>query len=95
VADRGLLILTGLELYRDPRARMRYVAELRRRYQEQYGFELFLTPTRAYLDGGDRAALAALGVALRPYPQLWGAWLKAQLWPILPGHYYGIWHAPA
>ncbi|MBC8076476.1 MAG: hypothetical protein H7Y32_10415, partial [Chloroflexales bacterium] len=67
------------------------VAVLCQRYQVQYGFELFLAPTRGYLDFGDKTALELLGVALRPYPQLWRANLRALLRPARPWHAYGVW----
>lgn len=94
VTPGGLLVLTGLEIFRDPRAKARYVESLRRRHRDRHSSELFLAPTKGYLDFGDRARLAAMGLSLRPYPQLWAANLKALLRPSLPRHYYGVLPCP-
>ncbi|MBC8159970.1 MAG: class I SAM-dependent methyltransferase [Roseiflexaceae bacterium] len=91
VKPGGLLVLTGLELFRNPSRKIAAVAVLCQRYQVQYDFELFLAPTRGYLDFGDKAALESLGVAVRPYPQLWRANLRALLRPARPWHAYGVW----
>lgn len=90
VAPGGLLIATGLQLFRDPRRKAREVAELRRLHRARYGVELFLRPTKGYLDLGDGAALRRLGMSLRPYPQLWAANARALLDWGRPLHYYGV-----
>ncbi|MGH2520940.1 MAG: class I SAM-dependent methyltransferase [Anaerolineales bacterium] len=91
LAPGGLLILTGLQIFRDPRAKARAVAARQREYRERFGAELFLFPNKGYLDADDARRLRALGVRLRPYAQLWRAALKAWLDPALPRHRYGLW----
>jgi O-antigen/teichoic acid export membrane protein/SAM-dependent methyltransferase len=88
VAPGGRLVATGLQSYRDPRARIREVAAIRSRLGE-FGID-FLHPTRAYLDFADRRRLQDLGMTLRAYPQLWRANLKSRLWPKLPRHEFGV-----
>lgn len=88
VASGGLLVLTGLAFLRDPRHRIEGLAELRSQLH-RHGLDFF-KPMKGYLDLGDRARLQALGVALRPYPQLWRANLKALLIPTAPRYAYGI-----
>ena len=86
----GLLAITGLQFFRDPRFKARDVAALRQSYRERYGFELFLKPTKAYLDFADKARLQAHGLKLKPYTQLWLANVKSILNKTLPRHYYGV-----
>ncbi len=91
VAVGGLLLATGLQFFLSPEGKAREVEEERRRFQAQHGLELFLFPTRGYLDGADKARLEATGLRLHPYPQLWAANLKARLAPSRPRHGYGVW----
>ncbi len=90
LAAGGLLILTGLELFHDPRAKAARVAHSLRSHRQRYGFELFLRPTKGYLDLADKAQLEAQGVQIKPYWQLLPANLKALLRPTLPRHCYGV-----
>jgi SAM-dependent methyltransferase len=89
LAPGGRILLTGLAFYDDPSAKAQAVAAMTDNYRQQYGLELFLNPTKGYLDGADRRQLAAAGVRLTPYPQLFLANLKAWLLPQHPRYYYG------
>lgn len=94
LATGGLLAATGIECFADPRAK---AASVRRRLAEhlaRHQFDLFLRPTKGYLDRGDLGALAAAGLRCRPYPQLWLANLKARLRPARGRHLYGVAGAP-
>ncbi len=91
VAHGGQLLVTGLQFFWAHAAKAQRVAADRRRYQERYGFELFLFPTRGYLDRTDHRRLAAQGLALHPYRQLWAANLRAFFQPARPRHAYGVW----
>ncbi len=91
VAPGGLLIITGLQFFWSPAAKARRVAAERRRYVDTHGFELFLFPTRGYLDRADHHRLRLHGLRLHDYPQLWAANLKARLNPSRPRHAYGVW----
>ncbi len=95
LAPGGLLIVTGVQCFRDPSAKARAVAATLSDYRQRYGIELFLRPTKGYLDGADRRALAADGLRFHAYPQLWPANLKALINPRLPQHAYGLSAAPA
>jgi 2-polyprenyl-3-methyl-5-hydroxy-6-metoxy-1,4-benzoquinol methylase len=92
LAPGGLLILTGLQLFQDARAKARDVAALRAAYQERYSLEVFLRPTKGYLDFADGQRLRAEGVRLRPYPQLWLANVRSTISKTLPRHCYGVCH---
>jgi SAM-dependent methyltransferase len=89
LAPGGLVFLTGLAFYDDSSVKARAVAATTKNYWQQYGLEMFLNPTKGYLDGEDKRQLAAAGVRLTPYPQLFLANLKAWLWPQHPRYYYG------
>jgi 2-polyprenyl-3-methyl-5-hydroxy-6-metoxy-1,4-benzoquinol methylase len=92
VAPGGLLLLTGLQVFHDPRVKADAVARLRQTYAARYGHDLFLRPTRGYLDRTDTTRLHERGITMRPYPQLWLANLRARLDPTRPRHAYGVWH---
>ena len=68
VADGGILIITGLEIFTDPVLRQRGVEALSERLRRN-GIEPFV-PIKGYLDHGDEEGFRSLGVDLRPYPQL-------------------------
>jgi SAM-dependent methyltransferase len=91
VAPGGQIIVTGLQFFMAPKAKAQRVEAERRRYRDQHGFELFLFPTRGYLDADDQARLRAGGLKLRPYRELWGANLKALVNRSRPRHAYGVW----
>jgi 2-polyprenyl-3-methyl-5-hydroxy-6-metoxy-1,4-benzoquinol methylase len=95
LAPGGVLIATGLQFFRAPGVKAREVAATQKHYRDRHGFDLFLRPTRGYLDFADRDRLRAGGMALRAYPQLWRANLKSMLRPALPRHLYGVCSAGA
>lgn len=90
VVPGGMLILTGLQIFHQPEAKIRLVAAWQTKLLER-GLEP-LKPLKGYLDEQDKARLEAQRVILRPYPQLrmYVANLKAVLNPVLPRHYYGM-----
>ena len=81
LAPGGQLILTGLQFFRDPRLKAREVAQARQAYRAQTGSDLFLKPTKGYVDFEDRRRFQADGMQLHDYPQLRLANLKARLRP--------------
>ena len=95
VAQGGCLIVTGLQFFRDARAKAQQVAQAHRYYQDRYRRDLFLRPTKGYLDFSDRRKVQAAGLTLNRYPQLWRADLKAWLKPTAPLHRYGLWRGAA
>lgn len=93
VAPGGMLIATGLAFYKNPTVKAHAVRALQESYRRQYGTDLFLQPSKGYLDFGDRSRLAARGMQLRPYWRLVPANLRSLFWPTRPRYYYGI-YAP-
>ena len=90
LAPGGLLIVTGMELFRDPHVKAARVADMLHVHRQRYGFELFLAPTKGYLDFEDKAQLQAQGMEVKIYRPLLPANAKAMLWPTLPYHAYGV-----
>ena len=90
LAPGGLLIVTGMELFRDPHVKAARVADMLHVHRQRYGFELFLTPTKGYLDFDDKAQLQTQGVQVKSYRPLLPANVKAMLQPTLPYHAYGV-----
>jgi SAM-dependent methyltransferase len=89
----GMLIITGLQFFDDSSRKAREVAEMLSWHRRRYGFNLFLRPSKGYLDAHDRRDLQALGVGLHGYPQLWRANLKAMIKRTRPHHAYGVYRA--
>ena len=85
----GMLIITGLQFFQDASVKAPNVAAQRRSVRERYGFELFLKPTKGYLDFDDKQRLQAQRVTLKPYPQLWLTNIKSIFNRTLPRHMYG------
>jgi 2-polyprenyl-3-methyl-5-hydroxy-6-metoxy-1,4-benzoquinol methylase len=94
IAPGGMLILTGLQFFREPRTKIRQIKAYEQRFREQYGFEIFLRPTKGYLDNNDQQQLVKMGVNLFSYPKLLISNLKAMLVPETPRHFYGVWNKP-
>lgn len=90
LAPGGLLLATGLQIFFDPGPKARQVAALLAFYRQTYDFDLFLWPTKGYLDRSDLSQLGALGMIVRPYRPLFAANLKARLRPSLPWHGFGV-----
>ncbi|MDX1384241.1 MAG: class I SAM-dependent methyltransferase [Thermoanaerobaculia bacterium] len=91
VAPGGVLVLTGLAFFSDPRRKEAEIGGWQERHERRYGAPFFLRPTRGLLDGADRRALCGEGVDLRPYPKLWRADLLARLVPTRPVSRWGVW----
>ena len=91
VGPGGLLIVTGLQIFRVAGEKARSVEAERQAYRNRYAAEMFLFPTRGYLDSTDEQRLRELGVAFYGYLQLWPASIKAAFRKTRPRHYYGMW----
>jgi SAM-dependent methyltransferase len=91
LAPGGQLIATGLQIYRNPVRKRRSVAALRDAVRQRFGFELFLRPTKGYLDSDDERELTMSGMRLLPHP---GSRLRnlaaATMVPTRPRHLYGL-----
>jgi len=90
VRPGGLLVAIGLRFYFDPTARAKEVAALQQRYKTRYGVDIFLKPTKGYLDFHDKRRLEQAGLVLKKYLQLWRENLKAKLKKREAWHYYGV-----
>ncbi|NOX62943.1 MAG: class I SAM-dependent methyltransferase [Chloroflexi bacterium] len=90
VAAGGMLLALGLEFFRDASQKAAQVAALKRHYEQKHRFDLFLRPTKGYLDWTDKTRLEAAGMKIRSYPQLRLANLRARVRPRRPFHAYGV-----
>ena len=91
VAPGGLLIATGLDIYWDPRRKIRSNDQQQAEYRARYDRDLFLHETRGHLDRRDLHALSAAGLAVRPYRRLWRANLVARAFRDRPRFCFGVW----
>ena len=94
LAPGGTLMLTGLNIFRDPRSIRKHFAQSALRFTEQYGLPFFFKNVKGYLDLDDQRTLEQCGVQLLPYPQLkWKNFISGPF-KRKPVYYYGIWHRP-
>ena len=89
VAPGGLLIVIGLQFYQDPALRIQQLAARQADFRNRYGQEMFLRPTKGYLDMADKVKLAEMGLRLKPYRHFWLRNLIARLRPTWPLFYFG------
>lgn len=94
LAPGGTMILTGLNIFRDPRSIRKQHAQNALRFKEQYGLSYFFKQVKGYLEPDDVRTLEQCGVQLVPYAQL--KWKNVISGPFRnkPLYYYGTWHRP-
>ncbi len=94
LAPGGTIILTGLNIFRNPSSIRKHFAQSALRFTEQYGLPFFFKNVKGYLDIDDQRTLEHCGVQLLPYPQLkWKNFISGPF-KRKPLYYYGIWHQP-
>lgn len=91
VAAGGLLIATGLNFYKDSSQHTARIQARAVAFRQRHGIDLFLRPTRGYLDWDDLTRLRALKLDLQPVRSLWRAWLKSLVLPASPRPCFGLW----
>ncbi len=94
VRANGRLVVLGLRVFADPRARIAAVGRIQRRTVELSGTELLNMKTRGYLDTRDATALRNIGLRLRPDRHHRRANLRARVQRTRPWNGYGCWRAP-
>lgn len=91
VAKGGLLVVTGMSIFKDPSRHMAQTQQRASAFQQRHGLSLFLRPTRGHLDSNDQARLQSAGLVIRPYWAMWRAWAKSWVQPTVPQPCYGVW----
>lgn len=86
----GMLIATGLMIHRAPETPAARIAAEREGFRAWSGLELFLAPTRGFLDRSDLARLETAGLQTFPYRALRLANVRARFDRGRPEHRYGI-----
>lgn len=86
----GMIILTGLHFFKNPKQKQKQIDKVKFDYKHKFNFELMLVPFKGYLDFEDKRELKSHGVEFFPYSKLFIANIKSAIVPILPRHYYGI-----
>lgn len=93
VAPGGVLLFTGVNIYRDPRTIRAQLAQEARHFAERYHLPYFFKPAKGFVDADDASLMEQHGIELRPYPQLrWKNWINRPL-TRKPQYHYGIWTA--
>jgi len=87
VRPGGLIILTGLQLFIDPRRKAADVMRLQEAHRTRYGFELFLRTCKGFLEVSDARNLWRAGLTLRPY--MIPSNIRTTIEPTRPLHVYG------
>jgi 2-polyprenyl-3-methyl-5-hydroxy-6-metoxy-1,4-benzoquinol methylase len=86
----GKMILVGLTFFNNASHKQKEVNQFRNKYKEQYNFDIFLNPTKAYLELADKKQLETMGVALYRYPQYQLRNLLAKFIDTKPSYMYGV-----
>jgi 2-polyprenyl-3-methyl-5-hydroxy-6-metoxy-1,4-benzoquinol methylase len=86
----GILIITGIDFYRDPRKRARDITNLVEDYRKKYNFNLFIRPTKGYIDRADIRDMKTFGMQLHRYPGMWGSHLRSILSRVQLIPFYGV-----
>jgi hypothetical protein len=90
VAPGGRLVVTGLSVFRSPRAVAERVTRVRAEFRSNAGMDLMVYPSKGYLDTSDLQRLEAFGLRTRPYPGLRLANLRARFDSGRPEYRYGL-----
>jgi len=88
VRPGGLLLATGLALFRDPRRKAQQVEAFRTHLRQNGVADLKVN--KGYLDFADRKRLQEAGLQLHPYRRLLLANLRARLDTAHPWHGFGV-----
>ncbi len=94
--SNGMLVITGMHFYADAKLRKQFLQKEKARIRQQYNFELFLKPTKGYLDLDDFNQFSSQGVTL--LPASWkerGKRMISTYIPKQPISYFGIWRKDA
>lgn len=91
VAKGGVLMVTGMNIFRDPAKQIERMQQRSVAFKQQHGLELFLRPTRGYLDVRDVARFQSAGLNVKPHWAMWRALVKSLLQPTSPRPCYGVW----
>lgn len=93
VAPGGVLLFTGVNVYRDPRTIRTQLAQEARHFDERYHLPYFFKPVKGFVDEDAARLLEQHGIELLSYPQLrWRNWINRPL-ARKPQYLYGIWTA--
>ncbi len=91
--EQGLLIISGMQLFKNPFRKIEQLQKMKQEFLHRYHFPVSFIPTKDYLDFNDKQRLESEGVKFYRYPQLKMANLRAVLQPKISGHYYGVYFA--
>ena len=88
LSPRGILLITGLNFYRNSSIPSRRISKANRKFKDKYGIPLLSDSIKGYLDLGDFKMLSLNNVDLKPYRPIKN-WIKKSL-KISPLYYFGI-----
>lgn len=86
----GIILLTGLQIFKNPRGKIEDMQHEREEFLKKYGFNFLFVPFKGYLDAVDKQQLLVEGVHLKKYSGLKIANFRAWINSMHPVHYYGI-----
>lgn len=90
LAPGGLVIATGLNVFRDTSKIEAHFKATRREFEKTTGRDLFFKPMKGYLDSQDLKNLRSVGMAIGGQLRLWRPNLRALLDPSRPRFMYGV-----
>ena len=92
VSQNGMIILTGLQFFKNPQQKRNQIEKMKSDFKWGHNFDFMLVPFKGYLDFEDRQKLSSQNVYLHAYPKLRLSNLKSLIKPSLPRHYFGVYH---
>lgn len=92
VTRNGIIILSGLQFFKNPRQKQQQLEAAKSDFRRKHNFDFMLVPFKGYLDFEDMQKLISQNVELHLYPKLFVANLKSLIKPTLPRHYFGLYH---
>lgn len=93
ITQNGIIILTGLQFFKNPSQKQKQLERIKSDFKREYNFDFMLVPFKGYLNFEDRQKLSSHYVDLHSYPKLWVSNLKSLLKPSMPHHYFGVYHS--
>ncbi len=90
LSENGKIILLGLAVFKDSSRKANETEQFKHHYKEKYGFNIFLRPTKGYLDSQDQVQLQHLGFKFFKYPDYKLRNLLCAIVSTKPKYLYGV-----
>lgn len=90
LSEKGKIILLGLTIFKNSVPKAKEVEKFRRHYKEKFNFDIFLRPTKGYLNLPDKSQLNEMGFKWTKYPDYPFRNLLSKIYSSKPEYLYGV-----